>query len=217
MKNRTTAPLGGIEVGRLALVGVVAMAVACASGGGSARMTVAEAEALVADYAGRWVLDESGSSPQIAMPRGFTGETTVVVSSQDREQVRREMETEESIRKATFEVLRRRPSTLALRVEGDQLVYSPQPGESIALPMDGGSISQLGGERHIRTRVFWQVGRLGLEHAVGSEGQVREVLEIIDGRLEMTRTIRVQGETVPPLVLVYDREGRLPVSSQNSR
>ena len=78
-------PVGGIGVGRLALVGVAAMAVACASGGGSARMTVAEAEALL--------------------------------------------------------------------------------------------------------------------------GQVREVLEVVDGRLKMTRTIRVLGETVVPLVLVYDREG----------
>ena len=210
MKNRTTAPLGGIGVGRLALVGVAAMVVACASGGGSARMTVAEAEALLADYAGRWVLDESSSSPQMAIPRGGI-EKTVVASRQDVERMLRELEAEQRSRNrsrnATFEVLRRRPSTLALRVEGDQLVYSPMPGESIALPINGGSISQPGGEHRIRTRVFWQGGRLGLQHEVGSEGQVREVLEVVDGRLKMTRTIRVLGETVVPLVLVYDREG----------
>ena len=32
-------------------------------------MTRAETDALLAEYAGSWVLDESGSSPQVTIPR----------------------------------------------------------------------------------------------------------------------------------------------------
>ena len=52
---------------------------------------------------------------------------------------------------------------------------------------------------------MWEGPRLGLRHMVGAEGQVRVVLEIVDGQLRMTRTIRIGGEAVAPIVLVYDR------------
>ena len=83
-------------------------------------MTEAEVEARLAEFAGRWVLDESGSSPQISAPQ--------------------------------------------------------PPREHTA-------------------------------NVVGSEGQVNAVLEVVNGRLRMTRTMRIFGETVAPLVLWYDREG----------
>ncbi len=59
----------------------------------------------------------------------------------------------------------------------------------------------------MRTRAFWDGPRLGVEHMVGSDGRVRVVLEIVEGRLEMTRTTGLMGERVAPIVLVYDREG----------
>lgn len=115
------------------------------------------------------------------------------------------METENA-RQAAFRVLRRRPKTLALRVDGSELVYAPTPGQSIAVPINGGSSTQYEERQLVRTRVRWDGVKLEFEHQVGSDGQVREVLEVVDGRLQMTRTIRVAGETAPPLVLVYDRE-----------
>ena len=40
---------------------------------------------------------------------------------------------------------------------------------------------------------------------MGSNGRVGVVLEVVEGRLEMTRTIRFMGERVAPMVLVYER------------
>ncbi len=103
--------------------------------------------------------------------------------------------------------MRRRPEALAIGVQGEELAYVPTPGEGITLPLNGGWVSQTGGEHRVRTRAFWDGPRLGVEHMVGSDGRVRVVLEIVEGRLEMTRTIRFVGERVAPMVLVYDREG----------
>ena len=210
MKKRTTVPVGGIGVGRLALVGVAAMAVACASGGGGVpSVTGAEVEALAALFGGRWELDESSSSSQIRVPRADPETITIVVSSTGRGRVPPDVaagQRSPAARQAAFEVLRRRPRTLALQVDGAELVYAPTPGQSLAIPINGGSSTQFEGGQLVRTRVLWDGVKLEFEHAVGSDGRVREVLELVDGRLEMTRTIRVSSETVPPLVLVYDRD-----------
>ena len=210
MRNRTAWRVGGAcgYVGRLALVTVAVAGAACASGGGRVVMTEAEAESLLRDYTGIWVLDESGSSPQISAPRP-PRDQSVTVSSQDRERVLRELEAEQRaavVRHNTLVVLRRRPGTLELRADGLRLAYEPSSGRRISLPVDGGSIAEPGGGESISTRIFRDGPGLGIEYMVGSEGQVHEVLEIVNGRLRMTRTMRVFGETVAPLVLWYDRE-----------
>lgn len=201
---------GGVGVGRVLLVAVAAIGAACASGGGGqATMTRAEIDALLAGYAGNWVLDESASSPRVTIPRPETRREARVVRSDQLDDLRREAEEGQrlmAIRRATFELLRRRPEGLVLGVQGDELVYIPTPGESITLPLNGGWISQTGGEHQVRTRAVWDGPRLGVEHTVGSDGRVSVVLEIVEGRLEMTRTIRFMGERVAPMVLVYERE-----------
>ena len=161
------------------------------------------------EYAGHWVLDESASSPQVTIPRPETRTETRVVRWDQLDDLRREAEEGQrhmAIRQATFELLRRRPEGLVLGVQGDELVYIPTPGESITLPLNGGWISQTGGEHPVRTRAFWDGPRLGVEHTVGSDGRVSVLLEIVEGRLEMTRTIRFMGARVAPMVLVYERE-----------
>lgn len=209
------APLMRGWSGRVGMVlgaAAVAIVAGCASGGGGrAVMTRAEIDALLAEYAGSWVLDESGSSPQISIP-GLPDKTvTAVVSGQDIERYRQELEADlrqqSALREATFGVLMRRPGTLVLQAAGEQLVYAPTPGERLTLPLNGGSVSQLEGAYTIRTQVVWEGPRLGLRHMVGVEGQIRVVLEIADGQLRMTRTLRIGGEAVAPIVLVYDRGG----------
>ena len=201
----------GSYVGRLALVSVAAVGAACASGGGGqAVMTRAEIDALMAGYAGNWVLHESGSSPQVSIPRPETRTVTRVVRSDQLDDLRGQAEEGQrlnAVRQATFELLRRRPNALSLGAQGEELAYVPTPGESITLPLNGGWISRTGGEHRVRTRAFWDGPRLGVEHMVDSEGRVRVVLEVVEGRLEMTRTIQFMGERVAPMVLVYDREG----------
>ena len=66
-------------------------------------MTEAEAEALLGDYTGIWVLDESGSSPQMSAPQP-PRDQSVTVSSQDRERVLRELEAEQraAVRSAQY-------------------------------------------------------------------------------------------------------------------
>lgn len=213
MRNRTVSPVGAIGggVGRLLLIAVAAIGAACASGGGGqAVMTRAEIDAALAEYAGNWVLDESASSPQVTIPRPETRTETRVVRSDQLNDLRREAEEGQrlmAIRQATFELLRRRPQSLAFGVQGEDLVSITMPGVSLTLPLNGGWVSQTGGEHRVRTRAFWDGPRLGMEHVVGSDGRVSVVLEVVEGRLEMTRTIRLMGERVVPMVLVYEREG----------
>lgn len=181
----------------------------CASGGGGrAVMTRAEIDALLAGYAGSWVLDESASSPQVTIPRPEIRRESVTVRADQLDDLRRQAEEGQrlvAVRQAAFELLRRRPEALVLGVQVDGMVYAPTPGESVTLPLNGAWISQTGGEHRVRTRVFWEGPRLGVEHMVGSDGRVSVVLEVVEGRLEMTRTIRFMGERVAPMVLVYER------------
>ena len=170
-------------------------------------MTGPEAEALVGDYAGRWVLDESGSSSPMDNPASEDRPGRQVISSGNRTLIieeGREGLRSSAIRHAMFEVLRSRPETLSLQVDGIKLVYSPSPGQSIEIPMNGGSASRTVRGQVVRTRLFVEEGRLGFEHSVGMERQVQEVLEIVGGRLKITRTI-VRSRDVDPVVLVYDR------------
>lgn len=110
--------------------------------------------------------------------------------------------------KPILEVFLQRPSTLILRADENRLVYVPTPGRSMEIPMSGEWIWQDPEERQsVRTRVYWEGGRLALERRAGSRGQVRSVLRIVDGRLEISRTIRVPRMSASaPFVLVYDRD-----------
>ena len=215
MRKLAAPPVGGLHAGvsRLLVVAVAAIGAACASGGGGwAVMTRAEIDAMLAGYAGHWVLDESASSPQVTIPGPETRIGTRVVRADQLDDLRREAEEGQrlmAIRQATFELLRRRPEALVLGVQGDELVYDPTPGERIKLPLNGGWVSQTGGEHRVRTRAFRDGSRLGVEHMVGSDGRVSVVLAIVGGRLEMTRTMLFVGGRVAPMVLVYEREGTL--------
>lgn len=107
-----------------------------------------------------------------------------------------------------FEVWVDRPSTLILHLDEDVLVYMPTPGRSVELPMSGEWIWQDPEQRFVRARVLRDGDRLTLERRVGSLGRVRSELEIVDGRLQISRTIRVPGMSAPapPYVLMYDRD-----------
>lgn len=216
MKNLAAPPVCGLRGGlsRLLVVAVAAIGAACASGGGvrQAVMTRSEIDALLAEYAGDWVLDESASSPKVAIPRPETRTEMRVVRADQLDRLRREAEEGQrlmALRQATFELLRHRPESLALGIQGENLVSITMPGEANTLPLNGGWVAQTGGEHRVRSRVFWDGARLAVEHMVGSEGRVSVVLEVVEGRLEMTRTIRFVGERVAPVVLVYVREGTL--------
>ena len=211
MKKLAAPPVGGLHagLGRLLVVAVAAIGAACASGGGGwAVMTRAEIDAMLAGYAGNWALDESASSPQVTVPGPETRIGTRVVRADQLDDLRREAEERQrlmAIRQATFELLRHRPEALVLVAQGDELAYIPTPGESITLPLNGGWVSQTGGEHRVRTRAFRDGPRFGLEHTVGSDGWVSVVLEVGEGRLKMTRTMRFMSERVAPIVLVYVR------------
>ena len=214
MKNRAATPAGRFRggLGRLVVVAVAAIGAGCVSGGGGQRavMTQAEIDLLLAEYVGIWTLDESASSPQVTIPRPETRTETRVVRADQLDDLRREAEEGRrlmAVRQATFELLLRRPESLALGVQGEGLVSISTPGESITLPVNGGWVSRSGGVHRVRTRAFCDGPRLGMEHVVGSEGRVSVVLEVVEGRLEMTRTFRLGGERVAPIVLVYVREG----------
>ena len=206
MDARKSRPAGALSAIALAVI-----AAGCASGGAPAP-TPEERDALLARYAGDWVLDEEGSSPQIGIPRppGPRRETMAVAAG-DIERVRRELEAElqrtMALRNATFGVLRVRPARLSLRVAGDHLVYTPAPGPVLTLPLNGSSVGRVAGELQVRTQVAWDGPRLALQHLVASDDRVTVVLEIVDGRLQMIRTVRLSGEAVAPIVLVYDRAG----------
>lgn len=200
-------PRTGLGAGGPALAGTVALAVAgCASGGGGPPLTGAAAEALFAELTGVWVLKESTSSPTPPAPpeiesfeiiRGGprqNSESTALVRNL-------------SITEAAYEVLRQRPDTLRLRVDEMGVAYAPSRGDSIMVPMDGGSVLYRLQRNTVRTRVVWDDYNLALSHRADGGSEVRERLQIVGGRLWMTRTVRGAGTALAPVVLVYDREG----------
>ena len=108
-----------------------------------------------------------------------------------------------------LEVWLDRPSTLILRVDEDRLVYVPTPGRRVEMPMSGEWISWQDPEgQSVRARVYWRGDKLSLEHRAGSGGRVRSVLEIVDGRLRISRTLQLPRMSAPtrPYVLMYDRD-----------
>lgn len=196
----------------LAITALSAGALGCASGGGGPPVAGAQAEALFSAYSGRWELDESSSTAQIANQlEGVADEAPVAdIARNESRAMRRYRRMVESRRmsvsdmRATIEVLRRRPETLLLRASAVEFGYTPIPGMTITVPMDGTDVEMREGEHRIRTRVSWEGSVLSLDHQVVGGGRVREQLEVIGDRLIMTRTIVASGPS-EPLVLAYDR------------
>ncbi len=199
--------------GCLAFLGLAAFATtACASGGGGPMVMGEEAAALFAAFSGRWELDESSSSAQIPNQlEGVKDEAPVAdIARNESREMRRYRRMVEGRRmsvshmRATIEVLRRRPMTLMLRAEESELSYTPIPGTTIVLPMDGTEVEVREGEHRIRSEVRWEGAILQIEHSVVSGGRVRETLEVIGDRMIMTRFVQASGPG-EPLVLAYDR------------
>ncbi len=196
----------------LAIAAFSAGAWGCASGGGGPPVGGAQAEELFAAYTGRWELDESSSTAQIPNQlEGVADEAPVAdIARNESRAMRRYRRMVESRRmsvsemRATIEVLRRRPETLLLRASAIEVGYTPIPGMTITLPMDGTDVEVREGEHRIRTALSWEGPILSLDHQVVGGGRVREQLEVIGDRLIMTRTI-VAGGPSEPLVLAYDR------------
>lgn len=184
----------------------------CASGGGGPPVSGEGAASLFATYSGRWVLDVSSSTAQIPNQlEGVKDEVPVAdIARNESREMRRYRRMYESRRmsvahmRTTIEVLRRRPETLVLTLDETDLVYTPIPGETLTVPMDGNEVEVREGEHRIRTTIEWNGPLLSLEHQVVSGGRVRETLEVIGDRLIMTRTISTGGAG-EPLVLAYDR------------
>ena len=214
MKSRASHSVLGIGLGGLALACMATLTAACASSGRAAPVTGPEAEALFAALTGKWALDERESSSPMDVPSAPEVQTeSFLIARRPGEPAQvvgdvGDIEGWLANREKALELLARWPGTLVLRVDGVQVVYTPTPGESITVPMSGDAITQFEGQHRVHTRVVWDDGKLGLEHSVDSEVWVREVLEVVDGRLTMTRTLRILGEanSPSPLVLVYNRE-----------
>ncbi len=188
-------------------------AMGCAGGGGGPPVTGEAAASLFASYSGRWELDESSSTAQIPNElEGVKDEVPVAdISRNESRYMRRIRRMYESRRmsiahmRTTIEVLRRRPETLILTIDETELVYTPIPGNTVTVLMDGSEIELREGEHRVRTNVDWDGSLLSLEHQVVSGGRVKETLEVIGDRLIMTRSISTGGAASEPLVLAYDR------------
>ena len=202
----------------MALVGLAVLAAACASRGGAPTpLTGAEAEAFFAGLNGVWELDESSfKGPPKFQVQNDQAEV-LHLEHMDLEQARQfaERRGEETLQRVTaelkpiLEVWLQVPNTLILRVDEERLIYVPTPGRSMEMPMSGEWIIWQDPEgQSVRARVYWDGDRLALERRVGSQGQVRSVLEIVDGRLRISRALRVPRMSTPaPLfVLTYDRD-----------
>ncbi len=193
MRTNATFTNHGAGARKVALAALAAFSTACASGGGAPPVIGPEAEAAFAALAGDWVLNESISTAQIEMPPVTTssaGASPFQAAARQR---------------AAFMVFMDRPAGLTLRVDAEAMAYVPSTGESIEVPKSGRAVSRQVNRQIIRTRVFWEEGRLGLQHDI-DVWRVRETLDLVNGRLEVTRTIRITGETWPPIVLRYDRD-----------
>lgn len=196
---------------RACAIALASLLCGCASGSSPA-LSGPQAEEVLAAYAGRWVLDEASSSAQI--PNRFEGvpdsepvEDITRNESREMRRYRRMLETRRmsvSEMRATVEVLRRRPETLLLRVDGAGLSYTPTPGSRLIIPLNGEEVEAREGEERVRSKLSWDGLILSIEHVVVGGGRVRESVEVIGDRMIMTRSV-VNAEADQALTLAYDR------------
>jgi len=216
MRTEATLPIRGRGARWMAAAAMAAFFTACASGGGAPPVTGAEAEALFAELSGVWVLNEENSTPPTKSWSGTTGEhvtrSFTVVRGSGRPPRTMDMDDlsppptvipVEHI-EAAVGIMWRRPDTLELKLDAFGVGYYPSLGPVVYVPMDGHSEYRTAKGQTVRTRIAWQEGTLGIEHSVGSRALVREVLEVVDGRLEVRRTMQIV-RNFPPVVLRYDR------------
>ena len=200
---------------RLPLPGALASAMVflglgCASGGGTPSFSTEAAALRIAPYAGRWELDESTSTPQIPNQlEGVPDETpSADIARNESREMRRYRRMVESRRvsiahmRTTIEVLRRRPATLILSHDGSSLLYTPIPGRTLTVPLDGSELELREGEHRVRTTLELEGALLSLRHQVMGGGLVTETLEAVGDRLIMTRTM---ANSEQALVLAFDR------------
>ena len=202
----------------MALAGSAALSAACASGGGAPPPTGAEAEEIFADLTGTWTVDTTTGTESPVRKFRFEptgpgehhpnvtdlGEAMQLSQRMSEEGLQRTMEWFGPV----LEVWVDRPKTIILRVDEDRLFYVPAPGRIVEMPMSGEWVRPDPQRQSVRARVYWDGDRLAIERRVGSRGQVLSVLEIVDGRLQMSSTLRRPRFSVPtpPFVLMYDRE-----------
>ena len=222
-------PSRACGVAAMALAGSAALATACASGGGGAPPAGVAAEEIFAGLTGAWDVDTTTGTQSPVRKFRFEptgpGEHSNVTDLGEAMQLAHRM-AEEGLQRTmewfgpVLEVWLDRPKTLILRVDEDRLLYVPAPGRIVEMPMSGEWVRSDSQRPSVRARVYWDDGRLAIERRVGSRGQVRSVLEIVDGRLQISRTLRLprmSGPT-PPYVLMYDRdEGGRDRTARRSR
>ncbi len=202
----------------MALAGSAALSAACASGGGAPPPTGVEAEEIFAGLTGAWALDETTGTQSPVRKFRFEptgpgvhlknvtdlGEAMQLAQRMSEEGLRRTMEWFGPV----LEVWVDRPKMLILRVDEDRLFYVPAPGRIVEMPMSGEWVRHDPQRQSVRARVYWDGDRLAIERRVGSRGQVLSVLEVVDGRLQMSSTLRRPrfSAPTPPYVLMYDRD-----------
>ena len=147
---------------------------------------------IPAGIMGDWGLDESISSPPMELPT-LVANTTIAGAPGE----------SAAIQKAAFDILLRRPTGLTLQTYEGRLVYATVPGDTIDLSVDGKTTTRLVNKQAVRTRIFVDDSGFGFEHTIGVI-RVRETLAVVGGRLEVTRTIRMAGTTIPHVVLRYN-------------
>ena len=182
---------------------------ACASGGSSPPVTGPAAEALFTGLTGAWVLDMDATlATRGSPPSGVGSGGAPVVPADAASHVSQQIRDEED--RATFDedagALVWPPRTLALHVDPTQVVFMPTPGDGVTLLMDGTPVTDTVNDLRVRTRVSWQAERLCLERKVDSGLEAREVFEVVDGRLTITRTLHALDVTSDPFLWVYDRK-----------
>ena len=213
----TTLSNRGHRVAAMALAGSVALSSACASGGGAPPPAGVEAEEIFAGLTGAWALDTTtgtqapvrkfrfeSTGPRVHLNVTDLGEAMQLAQRMSEEGLQRTMVWFGPV----LEVWVDRPKTLILRVDEDRLFYLPAPGRIVEMPMSGEWVRPDPQRQSVRARVYWDGDRLAIERRVGSRGQVLSVLEVVDGRLQMSSTLRRPrfSAPTPPYVLMYDRD-----------
>lgn len=176
-----------------------------------------EAESLFTGLTGAWVIDrEATNSSRASLESAVVNSDGLMgVPANETSQIMREIPEiadQETLHFVSDAVLKltQYPLTLALHVDPTQVVSKPTPGNGLTLLMDGTPVTNTVRDHRIQARVSWQGNKLGLERRVGSEIEVREVFDVVDGQLRITRTLHAFGVTSEPFLWIYDRkEGSL--------